>query len=76
MIAAFISDENYLALPEVSVDCVNLATGESSLSISSASGALRLDMEPARYRLMLAQDGFNSKWIDCELGAGTEPLQQ
>jgi hypothetical protein len=75
MIAAFISDENYLALPGVSVECINLATGESSLSISSASGGLHLDVEPARYRLVLARDGFSSKWIECELGAGGEPLQ-
>lgn len=71
---AYVSDENYLALSGVSVECVRISDGACIELTSSASGALRADIQPGRYRLTLAKDGYGSKWIECDLPSSS-PLQ-
>lgn len=70
---AYVSDENYVALPNVCADFECLQGGSIQSLTSSASGAF-YDVRPGRYRVVLAKEGYGSKWVDCELGSG-EPYQ-
>ncbi|MBS1814629.1 MAG: carboxypeptidase regulatory-like domain-containing protein [Acidobacteria bacterium] len=74
MIFAYVSDENYLALSGVSAECVNISDGTCRELISSASGALRAELEPGQYRITLAKEGYGAKWVECKLPAES-PIQ-
>ena len=71
---AFVSDENYLALPDVQAEFQSASTGEVFLLRSSPRGAFYGELTEGRYRVTLAKDGFGSKWIDLEVKQG-EPYQ-
>lgn len=70
---AYVSDENYLALANVRADFECLQGGSIQSLTSSARGAF-YDVPPGRYRVVLAREGYGSKWVNCELGSG-EPYQ-
>lgn len=71
---AYVSDENYLALPNVKADFENLESRSVSVAVSSARGAFYLDLPPGHYRVTLARDGYGAKRVECELDSG-EPYQ-
>ncbi|MEO6924103.1 MAG: N,N-dimethylformamidase beta subunit family domain-containing protein, partial [Bryocella sp.] len=74
MIFAYVSDENYLALPGVFAECVRVGDGECVEVRSSASGALRAELNSGRYRITLAKDGYGAKWGEYDLPTAA-PLQ-
>lgn len=64
----YVSDENYVALPDVLLEFEN-----DSLSIetrSRATGAIYADLKPGNYRVTLHKDGYGSKHVDLEIGKG------
>lgn len=67
---AYVSDENYLALPDVQAEFQSANTGEVFLVRSSSRGALYAEIPEGNYRATLARDGFGSKWVDFELKHG------
>jgi N,N-dimethylformamidase len=71
---AYISDENYLALANVTVELESSTSGEHLLTQSSARGALYADIPAGNYRATLSKDGYGAKWVVCHLGSG-EPYQ-
>src|ERR1700753_2123760 len=66
---AFVSDEHYLALPDVAADFESLSDGACYLLRSSARGAFYGDLPPGNYRITLAKAGFGAKRVDCTIGA-------
>ena len=71
---AYVSDENYVALSGVAAEFENLEDGSRVILISSPRGAFYSDLPKGIYRVTLSRDGFGSKWVQCELGAG-QPYQ-
>jgi N,N-dimethylformamidase len=74
MLIGYVSDERYVALPEVQVEFEWLAgpTGGRALDYSlevrsRASGAVVADLAPGRYRVTLARHGYGSKRIELTL---------
>ncbi|WP_409185411.1 N,N-dimethylformamidase beta subunit family domain-containing protein [Amycolatopsis sp. VS8301801F10] len=68
----YVSDERYLALPDVAVEIS--APGSYWTARSTASGAVHADLPPGEYRVTLAKDGYGAKHVDVTLGTG-EPHQ-
>lgn len=67
---AYVSDENYLAVPGVQAEFESLEDGSIFLFTSSARGAFYGDLPAARYRVTLAKAGYGSKRVECALCAG------
>jgi len=66
MLIGYVSDDRYVALPDVLVE---LESKDRSLEVRSrASGAIHADLEPGTYRVMLAKDGYGSKWTEVTVG--------
>jgi hypothetical protein len=68
MLLGYVSDERYVALSGVHVEIIG---PRGSLAAQSrASGSLHADVEPGRYEVILAKDGYGSKrvTIDCADG--------
>lgn len=63
----YVSDENYLALPDVQAELQSLDSGEIFLARSSARGALYAEVLDGKYRVTLAKDGYGAKWVVVEL---------
>jgi len=72
-IFGYVSDEQFVAIPDALADVESLETGAASAIRSSARGALRADLSPGRYRVTLAKPGFGSKASLVELGG--DPIQ-
>lgn len=64
----YVSDERFLALPDVAVEV--RAGDEVWQTRSSASGAIYLELPPGPYRVTLAKAGYGAKHSDAELGGG------
>jgi hypothetical protein len=62
----YVSDERDLALADVDVEVADRTN--AWVTRSSASGAVRLDVPPGRYRVTLAKDGYGAKHVTAELG--------
>src|SRR3954451_21138252 len=62
MLVGYVSDERYLALPEVLVE---FQRGEDTVAVvrSTPRGAVYAEIEPGEYRVTLAKDGFGSKAV-------------
>ena len=58
---AYVSDEMYLALPDVQAEWESVDTGEVSILRSSPRGAFYADIPDGAYRVTLAKDGYGSK---------------
>ncbi len=71
---AYVSDENYVALCDVTAEFQSLETGEITVTRSSPRGAFYVDLPAGVYRATLNKNGFGSKWVECRLG-GDEPYQ-
>ena len=69
MLIGYVSDERYVALPDVQLEFIN-----DSVNIevrSRASGAVHAEIPPGEYEVTLAKDGFGSKRVRLQLGRGT-----
>lgn len=61
MLLGYVSDERYVALAGVHVE-VSGQSGVAALG-STASGAVRCDLPPGEYEVVLAKDGYGSKRV-------------
>jgi hypothetical protein len=68
MLVGYVSDERYVALPEVLFEFEN-ETG-SVEARSRATGAVYADLEPGRYRVTLNKPGYGGKRVDLEVRPG------
>jgi hypothetical protein len=68
---AYVSDEMYVALANVSGEFESVDTGEITVLRSSPRGAFYGPLTSGRYRVTLAKDGYGSKTVTVELGSGT-----
>lgn len=68
MLVGYVSDERYLALSNVLFEFEN----ESCVvtAASSATGAVRVEIDPGFYRVTLSKEGYGSKIIDLALAEG------
>ena len=67
MLLGYVSDERYVALAGVEVEI--LGPHGSIATRSRASGAVHADIEPGRYEVVLAKDGYGSKRVAVDLTA-------
>src|SRR5579863_8816354 len=68
---AYVSDEMYVALPDVAAEFEPEETGEVVLLRSSPRGAFYGDLKPGRYRVTLSKSGYGSKISVADLGGPT-----
>jgi len=77
VLVGYVSDEDYLALPGVAVECER--DGQSLATTSRASGAIYLDVEPGPWRVTLAKSGYTAKRVEVTLAetssAENRPIQ-
>ncbi len=71
---AYVSDEMYLALPDVLAEFESLAGGHVAVLRSSPRGAFYAELPPGKYRVALAKSGYGAKTSVAEIGTGT-PVQ-
>ncbi|QWF82642.1 carboxypeptidase-like regulatory domain-containing protein [Amycolatopsis sp. CA-230715] len=64
----YVSDERYLALPGVSVEITD--GNRYWQAVSTASGAIRVELPPGEYRVTLAKDGYGAKHVTVSIGSG------
>src|SRR4051812_48947810 len=62
MLVGYVSDEQYLALPDVLLEFESEAGSVEALS--RASGAVYADVAPGPFRVTLAKEGFGSKRVE------------
>jgi hypothetical protein len=68
----YVSDENFVALPGVDVE---LEYDEDTVSVrTTASGAIRADIEPGEYRIVLSKSGYTAKRSEVTVEIG-QPIQ-
>jgi N,N-dimethylformamidase len=72
MLVGYVSDERYVALPDVLLELER--DSRSTVVRSSPRGAVYADVEPGEYRVTLAKDGFGPKSVTAVLGPG-QPYQ-
>jgi N,N-dimethylformamidase len=65
MLLGYVSDERYVALAGVEIEIV--APNTSVATRSRASGAIHAEIEPGRYEVILAKDGYGSKRVNVDL---------
>ncbi len=69
VLVGYVSDERYVALPDVQVE---FESDSVSLEVRSrASGAVHADLEPGSYRVTLAKAGYGSKRMELDIGGPT-----
>ena len=73
MLIGYVSDERFVALPEVLLEFVN-SRGESSEVRSRATGSVHADLPPGDYLVTLQKQGFGGKRITLTLPT-TQPHQ-
>src|SRR5712692_6557651 len=66
---AYVSDEMYVAIPDVLAEFESAERGTTTLLRSSARGAFYGDLPPGRYQVTLAKSGYGSKTVAVELGS-------
>jgi hypothetical protein len=64
MLIGYVSDERYVALAGVEVEI--LGPRGSVATRSRASGAIHADVEPGRYEVILAKEGYGSKRVNVD----------
>jgi hypothetical protein len=69
-VLAYVSDEMYVAIPDVPAEFESIGTGEVALLRSSPRGAFYGDLPPGAYRVTLAREGYGPKTVTARLGAG------
>ena len=73
MLIGYVSDERYVALPDVLLEFID-ARGGSWEARSRASGSVHADLPPGEYRVVLQKPGFGAKFGRVTLPAA-EPHQ-
>ena len=68
-ILGYVSDELYVALPEVLAEFQSLDNGAVTVLHSSPRGAFYGELPDGAYRVTLAKQGFGSKIVTFKLGA-------
>lgn len=71
---AYVSDEDYLALPDVQAEFQAIDGGEIFIVRSSPRGAFYGDVPDGKYEAALAKTGYGSKRLSCAIKQGT-PIQ-
>ena len=71
---AYVSDEMYVAVPDVAAEFESEETGDITVLRSSPRGAFYGDLTPGRYRVTLSKAGYGSKISQADLGRGA-PFQ-
>lgn len=71
---AYVSDEMYVALPDVLGEFEPIDGGEITILRSSPRGAFYADLPPGKYRVILAKAGYGSKTVVAHLATAT-PFQ-
>jgi hypothetical protein len=72
---AFVSDEMYVAIPDVSAEFESLTTGAVTLLRSSPRGIFYGDLPPGNYLITLAKQGYGSKASHVTLGGDPPQLR-
>jgi len=77
MLVAYVSDERYVALPDVVLEFESESNpGASFEARSRATGSVHVDLAPGPYKVTLAKPGFGSKSVRVEIPRkGGEPHQ-
>src|ERR1700712_4831920 len=70
MLIGYVSDERYVALPDVAVEFTD-AAGGSWETRSRASGSVHLELPPGEYRVVLQKAGFGAKFSRVTLPVAT-----
>jgi N,N-dimethylformamidase len=70
---AYISDERYVALPDVLLEFES--TAGSFETRSRATGAVHVDLPAGQYKVTLQKPGFGAKSVQLEIGLEREPYQ-
>jgi len=66
----YVSDEKYVAIPDVMLEFIS---GDTSVQThSTASGAVYAEIEPGEYNVVLYKAGFGSKRVDVTVVEGTD----
>ncbi|HMC10980.1 MAG TPA: N,N-dimethylformamidase beta subunit family domain-containing protein, partial [Pirellulaceae bacterium] len=65
MLLGYVSDERYIALAGVEIEI--LGPSGSLATRSRASGSIHAEIEPGRYEVILAKDGYGSKRVTVDL---------
>ena len=68
MLVGFVSDERYVALPDVLLEFER--DGQSVEARSRATGAVYADLTPGVYRVTLAKEGYGSKTVEVKVAEG------
>ena len=68
MLIGYVSDERYMALPDVMLEFVR--DGKSFDVRSRASGSVYADLEPGDYDVTLQKPGFGGKRTKCTVRPG------
>src|SRR3954470_6553704 len=71
MLVGYVSDERYVALPDVVLEFESEAGAYSARS--GATGSVRLDLPPGTYRVTLQKPGFGAKFVTASFGPGSPP---
>ena len=67
MLVGYVSDERYLAVPNVSFEFER--DGTVTTALSTATGAVRAEIEPGAYRVTFVREGYGSKIVEVMVDA-------
>jgi hypothetical protein len=67
---AYVSDEMFVALPDVLGEFESITSGEVTVLRSSPRGAFRASLAPGAYHVTLAKPGYGAKSTTAEVGGG------
>ena len=73
MLVAYVSDERYVALPDVLVEFEG--DSGSFQARSRATGSIHVDLPPGTYKVTLQKSGFGSKSVRVPVAPGMPPHQ-
>jgi hypothetical protein len=73
MLIGYVSDERYVALPDVQLE---FDDGRTCCEVRSrATGAVHVELPPAEYQVTLAKAGYGSKRVRLSIAPGQAPYQ-
>src|SRR5262249_35853426 len=73
MLVGYVSDERYVALPDVLLEFEN--DSGSYEARSRASGSVHIDLPPGSYRVTLQKGGYGAKRVQAIVTPGNPPIQ-
>ena len=72
MLIGFVSDDRYVAIPEVSLLFENSRTYHAARSL--ADGSVRVDLEQGTWKVTLNRPGYGARVVDVEIRDDHEPV--